>query len=51
MDEVIQYTAELEAEEESEVLDVVRDMREKQKATCQPKPKPTINLDLTDIRL
>lgn len=50
MAELLQYTEELEEDEESEVLDVVREIREKQRARCQPKPHPSVNLNLTDIR-
>lgn len=50
MDEVRQYTDELEVNEESEVLDVVREIREKQRARCKPKARPSVKLDLVDVR-
>lgn len=50
MVEVEQFTGELESSEESEIMDVVNSMREKQRELCRSPPIPTINLNLSKLR-
>ena len=51
MAEVAEYTQCLDPLDEQEILDQVYKLRDVQREACKPKPKPTVELNLSELRL
>ena len=50
MEEVLEYTASLEPEEEEEVLGEAKAIRDVIREQCKTKARPQVNLDLPQLR-